>query len=849
VTTPIFDPAAADALLKEYGLPERAPVEQLRGITRVAATLCSVPHAVVNLLSGCFQHQVGEIGFDGGQSDLGDSMCSRAVREPGLRYLPDAAQEPAFAASPWVNGRMAAVRLYASAPMILPDGRVLGTLCVFSDRPGYLSEDQLDALKDLAGQAIALFDHTRLADEARRMAEESKALARELRLSEQQHKLIFDAAPVGMVEADADGRILAANTALVELLGYDDPGRLAGVLLPELTHPEERPEQAELLTRATYGHLDAWDSDRRMLRQDGSIVDTVISKRIVRTGDGEIHRMLVSVLDMSERAAARRALESANGALEQTNSALHTAIGALDEAKRDAEQHEALAAAVLETIDVGICACNAEGRLTMFNAAARRILGLDVDAGPDLSAWAQVYSLYDEDGETLLRPEQVPLARALREGEVSGATMVIKPPLGPDVVVRADGRALRVSGYGSLGAVVALTDITELRRHAEAMALARDEALAATRAKSAFLAAVSHEIRTPLNGMLGMLELLLLHDLDDTQRERAGIAHTSGRTLLALLNDILDLSRGEAHEAPLRPRPVDLARLARDVTDSMRGTAHLKHLEVGLDVGPDLPAAVLADADRLRQMLLNLLGNAVKFTDTGRVGLAVDGPEPGWVRFRVSDTGPGVTPEEATRLFQAFEQGAAGAAKGGTGLGLALCRQLAELMGGSITVDSRPGDTTFTVTLPLAAADPPSDEPLDGVGAGLHVLLVDDDRINRMVGSAMLTKLGAQVTLAEDGRAAVDAARSTPFDLVLMDRNMPEMDGLEATRALRADPATADLPIAALTGAGDDARQECLDAGMDHYLTKPVSLAVLEDLLHRVHHHPIRLTTAPPHSP
>ena len=526
----------ADALLAEYGLPDDAPVEQLRAVTRVAATVAGVPNAVVNLLSSCFQHQVGEVGFAGSDSAVSDSMCAVALHDERLRYLPDAQQEPAFAANPWVDGRLASLGLYATAPMLLPDGRVLGSLCVFSEEPGHLTPGQLNALTDLAGQAVALF-------------------------------------------------------------------------------------------------------------------------------------------------------------------------------------------------------------------------------------------------------EQSKLARELTE--------------------------------------------------------ARDQALAATRAKTAFLAAASHEIRTPLNGVLGMLEMLSLESLAAHQHEFVEVARHSGEALLHLLNDVLDLSKAETTSVVLASEPFRPIDMAAEVVAAMEATARNRGLD--LQLTGEAAVEVVGDVRRLRQILMNLIGNAIKFTESGRVDVAVAVSSTGELRVSVRDTGAGMSADELGRLFQPFTQGAQGARHGGTGLGLALSRQLVELMGGRIDVASEPGSgSTFTVVvdLPLAAPTrsqtaPPAD-PLPPVEPSRHeaatgvrrlrVLVADDNEINLMVASGLLAAEGVEVVTVADGDEAVAAVRDGAIGLVLLDLQMPRMSGLEAAMAIRAMPGpTGRTRVLALTAETiGESEAACRGAGMDGVLVKPI---------------------------
>ena len=383
----------------------------------------------------------------------------------------------------------------------------------------------------------------------------------------------------------------------------------------------------------------------------------------------------------------------------------------------------------------------------------------------------------------------------------------------------------------------------ELESLAADLDQARRGAEAASAAKSAFLANMSHELRTPFNGLLGMLTLLEASRLDEQQADNLRTARQSAEHLLGLLNDILDISKLESGRLELDPAPTDLHRLLDGMQALMALPAESKGLRLVLQRDPGLPRWVLADEMRLKQILFNLLGNAVKFTDRGEIGLearqAADG-----VALAVRDTGIGIGPDTLSRLFARFVQGDGGIGKryGGTGLGLEISRSLARMMGGDIAVESRPGSgSCFTVTLPLspceapAPAEPPAAGAARGPGAGrvLDVLVVDDQALNRSLMQQLLGRMGHRVRLAEQGAQAVDAVRAQPPDLVLMDLHMPVLDGLGATTAIRALPgAAARVRIVAVTAdAFRDTRDRLLAAGMDAYLTKPLQLHDLQQEL------------------
>ena len=374
------------------------------------------------------------------------------------------------------------------------------------------------------------------------------------------------------------------------------------------------------------------------------------------------------------------------------------------------------------------------------------------------------------------------------------------------------------------------------------LSLAKDRAESADRAKSAFLAAMSHEIRTPLNGVLGMTQSLLEEPLTPRQRDHLQIIKESGGTLLNLLNDILDLSKIEAGQVTTEERTFSLKRLIAHAEALWQSRASSKGLSFEfVDQAPDLDL-VIGDSAKLTQVLNNLLGNAVKFTERGGITLILalrsDDEGPGFV-ITVRDTGIGLSPEQSGKLFKPFVQADTSTTRrfGGTGLGLVISKQLVEALGGHIGMESKLGvgtSVTFSVSMPVGqACDLPREDeigahaisPRRGEGPAPRILLADDNHINQRVVASFLAPLDCELEIVSDGRAAVEAAEQGRFELILMDVQMPELDGPSATQAIRGhpDPAVAKLPIVALTAnamKGD--RERYLAAGMDDYVSKPI---------------------------
>jgi PAS domain S-box-containing protein len=382
-----------------------------------------------------------------------------------------------------------------------------------------------------------------------------------------------------------------------------------------------------------------------------------------------------------------------------------------------------------------------------------------------------------------------------------------------------------------------------------ALRRAKDAAEESARAKGIFLATMSHELRTPMNGVLGCTQLLRDMSLTDQQQQLVETMHRSAEALLTLVNDILDFSKIEAGKMTLEVADVDLRSLIGDVTTLTADLAAKKCLSVSVNIDSDVPGELRGDPIRLRQILFNLVGNAIKFTQHGGVTIGValeqkrtESSDEVVLQWSVHDTGIGLTPEQQAQLFKAYTQADASTARrfGGTGLGLMICRQLVELMGGSITVQSEIGQgSTFVYTttlLPAIHRDATlSSFATDPRGAGeqlgpLRVLIADDNEINQVVACKFLQKLGCQVEVARTGREAVEAISRTAYDAVLMDCEMPEMNGYEATREVRCREAgtSKHLPIMALTGhTSDEDAEKCRQAGMDTVMTKPLTLSAL----------------------
>jgi PAS domain S-box-containing protein len=545
---------------------------------------------------------------------------------------------------------------------------------------------------------------------------------------------------------------------------------------------------------------------------------------------------------------------------------LHADLIGESETDRSARDQQELTEQILDQLPIPIFLKDRDGHFLRFNSrfeeftqrSRAEILGRTIG---DFASPRWAAATHEEDEQAWRTGRMVTSERRLT---------AFDPPV--DVLVSR--KVIHSAGLSyMLGYFI---DISEQRAARGAMQRAVESAEAASRAKSEFLANMSHEIRTPMNGILGMTELVLESELSTAQRADLALVQASANALLHIVDDILDFSKIEAGKLEIEEVPFDLAQLVGDTLRAMSLRARQKGLALASELPPNLPRIMKGDPGRLRQVLLNLVGNAIKFTGQGgvTVALAIGAEQDGRseIAFAVRDTGIGVPAEKQHMIFEAFAQvdGSTTREYGGTGLGLAICRRLVILMQGRIEVDSAPGrGSVFSFTVPLqhtgvseAAPLPPLavlapgeslnvNDPgmLIGEGdlppapaaprrGGLRVLLAEDNPVNQRLAVRLLEKLGHQVTLVDSGLAVLDRAGRGRVDLILMDVQMPGLDGLAATRQIRQRELESGrgghVPIIAMTAramAGD--RERCIEAGMDDYLSKPVDSAQLREMLAR----------------
>jgi len=630
------------------------------------------------------------------------------------------------------------------------------------------------------------------------LAHERAMLDSELRRSEQRLREAQAMAHLGDWEYDYATKQVTYSEEAYRILGYDPTrGHPSTGTLRDYTHPDDR-EKVDLLIVRAIDERTECKFEHRIVRPDNTVRYVLTRGRPLGDSSALAGRFLGTLMDVTSIKQAEEAL-------------LRT---------------EARYRQVVESVHEVIFQTDSQGRLTLVNPAWTEITGYHIleSFGRSLADFA--------DGKSGLQYNTI--VRLLMSGET--AVSREKLPLRmKDNSIRwfeLQARAQVGTGERSMGIAGSLHDITQREELETEMQRAREAAEAANRAKSDFLATMSHEIRTPMNGVIGMTGVLLETPLTDEQREYVETIRTSGETLLEIINSILDFSKIEAGRMDIESVSFDPATIVEEVVELFGRSATSKGVEVVFYVDPSVPAPVLGDPTRLRQVLGNLFSNAVKFTDRGEIEVRAErigSDSPAEIRFSIRDSGIGIPLEKQSRLFQTFSQVDSSTSRryGGTGLGLAISKRLSEMMGGDMWVESEPGVGStfyFTITTPLAQNLPPKESaPLPPVLTGKRVLVVDDNQTNRRILLFHLERWGMPAVEATDGAAALAKLAEKPgFDLCLMDMQMPQMTGLDAATLWRTRNPDSKVAFVFLTSLSHIELRRSVEAlGNTRMLTKP----------------------------
>ncbi|MDO8377605.1 ATP-binding protein [Phenylobacterium sp.] len=735
-----------------------------------------------------------------GRTPAADPLGDRVRATGKCVWVEDARLDPEMAAYPLVSGPPH-YRFCAGAPVRLSDGEVIGVLAVVGTETRPHDAGLAANLDNLAGVIADACEQAR----AQQMLVEGKSA---LRQSQTHLTAMVETAPAAIMMTDRDMRLLQVSRRFLQE---------SGMAAPDILGRQIADFNPSLFTRLRLAHDrclagETLRIDRvRLIAPDGLAKWVCLEMTPWRDEAGEIGGVVSAALEVTDLVRAVETAERSEQRLQVAAQIAELHVWELDYQHRTLVQDEGMAKIF--------------GRVLTFEELAA-----------DTSS-----TIHPEDRALIAAP----WARAVEKDEPYFPEYRVAREDGKEVWVACTVKLVRDETGAPLRLLGALQNITARKQAEAALVQAKEEAEAANRAKSTFLATMSHEIRTPLNGVLGMAQAMARDELSPVQRDRLDVVRQSGETLLAILNDVLDLSKIEAGKLELEVAAFDLEELALGAHAAFTAIANKKGLSFNLVVEPEARGAYLGDSTRLRQVIYNLVSNALKFTPSGevRVRLARDG---GDLCVEVSDTGVGMSPDQLDRLFRKFEQADASTTRryGGTGLGLAICRELCELMGGAIGAVSVEGEgTTFIARLPMAPAQagsvqgPAAAEAEPETLPPLRVLAAEDNIINQLVLQTLLHQAGIEPVMVSDGAQAVEAWRAGAWDVILMDVQMPVMDGPTATRKIRDEEARLGrprTPIVALT-ANAMAHQvaEYIGAGMDDFVPKPLEAALLFAALER----------------
>jgi PAS domain S-box-containing protein len=866
--------------LHRYAILDTLPEQEFDDLSRLAASICGTPIALVSLVDENRQWFKAKVGIEETETPRDIAFCAHAIHDSGVMIVPDAQADERFRSNPLVTGNPN-VRFYAGAPLRTADGYALGTLCVIDRVPRELSADQLEALKALSRLVVNEL-------ELRRSVSDLSKAVRERRIVESELDQLFNLSSDLFCIAGFDGYFKRLNPSWEQTLGVSREELLSRPYV-EFIHPDDREITRKEAEKIAGGEL-TFSFENRFRRGDGTYIWLLWNA----TPNSDQGLIFAAARDITLRKRAERRLavgytltrvlaEAENlGAaspliLRAIGEGLGWELGAfwrLDELANvlrcvdlwhlPGEEFPGFEKATRELTfrrGVGLpglvwetgqskWATDVPGRENFPRIAIAREEGLHSAFGFPIRIDDRVVGVIEFVSREIRTHEPELLEMFDSIGSQIGQFMERR---------RAESELKLYADYLEAARLAQEADARRLALLVHELEIAKARAEEATRSKSQFLANMSHEIRTPMNAVIGMTELALDSKLTSQQREYLVTVKNSASSLLNLINDILDFSKAEAKKLELDRVDFVLRDLLEDTLRALAVRAQQKGLELACHVAPEVPDALVGDAERLRRIVVNLVGNAIKFTESGEVVLnaSVESRtnEGVVLHFSVTDTGIGIPREKQQAIFEAFAQGDASTTRkyGGTGLGLSISSQLSELMGGRIWLESEPGRGSafhFTVRLglqPSAANEPAPPVPVKLLD--LPVLVVDDNSTSRQILEEMLANWKMKPIAADSGPAAVEALKRAqkkgePIRLVLADGHMPGMDGFDLSASLQKDAQLRGVTVILLTFAGhreDQARAKSV--GAVAAVTKPVKQSELWDAIVTALHVPGRQKT------
>jgi PAS domain S-box-containing protein len=871
------DESARLEALHRYAILDTLPEQEFDDLTRLAALICGTPVALVSFVDAERQWFKSKIGMQASETPRDISFCAHAIPQAEVLVVPDTLADERFRSSPLVTGD-AKIRFYAGAPLITPDGHALGTICVKDHVPRELSDPQREALQALARLAVAEL-------ELRRSVSDLSEAIRERHRTEQEIDQLFTLSLDMLCIAGFDGYFKRVNPAWEQVLGIPSGELLAHPYI-DFVHPDDRQSTIAEAQKLSAGARTI-SFENRYRRGDGSYVwflwnaTPSSNQKLIFAIARDMSRQKRAELRTNAGYAVTRVLAEADS-LETATPQILSSIG--ESLNWDVGAIWRLDESAQELYCVKVWRSQA-AQFPKFEAATR-----DLRLKPGLGLPGRVW----ETGQPAWVSEMPKEGRSPRiaidneEGLRSAFAFPIRSAgrfMGVIEFFAREPRELDqelLAMFDSIGSQVGqfierrraendlrlYANFLEVARQAQEqdaqrlaelvkeLEVAKGKAEEATRAKSEFLANMSHEIRTPMNAIIGMTELALDTKLKPEQREYLRTVKSSATSLVSLINDILDFSKIEARKLELDRADFSLRDTLEDTLRILAPRAQQKGIELACHVAPRVPDALIGDPQRLQRVVLNLAGNAVKFTEHGEVvvhaTLESRSESDVLLRISVTDTGIGIAPGDQQRIFAAFAQADSSTTRryGGTGLGLAISAQLVELMGGRISVESEPGrGSTFQFTARFGLQVPRNGKERDAAGVKLRnlpVLIVDDNSTNRRIIEEMVANWHMKPVAVENGAAALEALRSAqrkggPFRLVLLDSHMPGMDGFEVAHRVHQDLHSRHTDLILLTSAGR--REELARAkkiGVAAALVKPIKQSELWDAIVTILHAGVR---------
>lgn len=783
-------------LLEEFQIMDTLPEQQFDDIVKLASLICGTPMTLIGLIDANRQWYKSSLGLDGKEVDRNLSFCQYTIMDDDIMVVEDSLLDERFAEHPFVTN-IPNVRFYAGAPLRF-EGENMGTLCVIDTKPGKLSETQREALKILANEVVTNMELRK----ERLLMEQQKMEAQE---AENLLNAFLEHSPSFISLRDKDGHYLIANKATLENINKS---------------------RDEVIGRSIYDLFDKEISDQVMTDDHEVMRSGISASKEYMVGEGESTTYFIRhMFPVADAQGEVYGIGTISNNITESKKLEHE-IKLSGERFRSLFYNSPIAMTIADMVDSRFMMVN-NAFLSSFGYPAEDVIGKRVN---DFD-----FIVSQEDREALGK-------ELMEKGKVLNREFVVRRKNGEELVTLSSLELVNVDG--EMQVIYAFQDITAQKRVEAQLQQARQDAEAVALAKSSFLANMSHEIRTPLNAMLGFSDLMSKTPLTTEQREYLETINSSGKNLLGIINDILDLSKIEAGMFSIEKVPFSIQQSMHSIVTMFTEKAQSKGLKFYFSADSRLPELVTGDPTRFNQILMNLIGNALKFTNEGSVTIDCDvlnkTTTEVQLRVKVTDTGIGISKDKINSIFDRFTQAETHTARnfGGTGLGLSIVRKLVELQNGILSVESEEGrgsSFSFELTYPISTSKEYTADaviPTQGPDfSGKKVLIVEDNLLNQKLASTLLSREGFEVTIADNGQIALDILDGRNFDVVLMDIQMPVMDGYEATVKIRKE-LQLNIPIIAMTAnalAGE--RERCLELGMDEYITKPFKT---EDLLNKL---------------